>query len=220
MISKEDAKAELYEVLAEVAQSVQARAYAPYSNYKVGAAIVTAKGTVFAGCNVENASYGATICAERSAILQMVAAGEDTPIACVIYTEGEEPAPPCGMCRQVLAEFAEDMSILLLATHGDDQVAEEHSLADLLPGAFNAAFFARAKASKAKVRSASGADGERPRSGAAVRKKVKAPAVAEGRSPQRTKGAKAEKPAAKAEAPHTRSRGKGAASKPKTKAKR
>ncbi len=66
MISKEDAKAELYEVLAEVAQSVQARAYAPYSNYKVGAAIVTAKGTVFAGCNVENASYGATICAERS----------------------------------------------------------------------------------------------------------------------------------------------------------
>lgn len=216
MISKEDAKAELYEVLAEVAQSVQARAYAPYSNYKVGAAIVTAKGTVFAGCNVENASYGATICAERSAILQMVAAGEDTPIACVIYTEGEEPAPPCGMCRQVLAEFAEDMSILLLATHGDDQVAEEHSLADLLPGAFNAAFFARAKASKAKVRSASGVDGERPRSAAAVRKKVKAGPAAEGRSPQRTKPAKA----SKAQAPHTRSRGKSAASKPKTKAER
>ncbi len=212
MISKEDAKAELYEVLAEVAQSVQARAYAPYSKYKVGAAIVTAKGTVFAGCNVENASYGATICAERSAILQMVAAGEHTPIACVIYTEGEEPAPPCGMCRQVLAEFAEDMSILLLATHGDDQVAEEHSLADLLPGAFNAAFFARAKASKAKVRKASAADGERPRSGAAVRKKVKAPAALEGRSPQRTAPAKAaKKPSAKAATPHTRSRGKGAA---------
>ncbi len=216
MIDKEDAKAELYEVLAEVAQSVQARAYAPYSNYKVGAAIVTAKGTVFAGCNVENASYGATICAERSAILQMVAAGEDTPIACVIYTEGEEPAPPCGMCRQVLAEFAEDMSILLLATHGDDQVAEEHSLADLLPGAFDAAFFARAKASKAKVRSATAtSDGERPRSRAGVRKKVKASPAAEGRSPQPRKPAKGDKTRAKAPAPHTRSRGKSAPSKAK-----
>jgi cytidine deaminase len=130
---------ELFETLYGVASEVQKHAYAPYSNYKVGCAIVSSSGTVFGGCNVENASYGATICAERSAILQMVAAGESTPIACVILTEGE-PAPPCGMCRQVLGEFSEDMVIWLTNTAKSrkDRVIIEQTLADLLPGAFRA----------------------------------------------------------------------------------
>jgi cytidine deaminase len=148
---------ELFETLYDVASEVQKHAYAPYSNYKVGCAIVSASGTVFGGCNVENASYGATICAERSAILQMVAAGESTPIACVILTDGD-PAPPCGICRQVLGEFSEDMVIWLVGKGRDegragtvrdqgragksrkDRVIIEQTLADLLPGAFRADF--------------------------------------------------------------------------------
>jgi cytidine deaminase len=134
------AKAELLEVLENVAREAKDRAHAPYSNYRVGAAIVTAKGTVFGGCNVENASYGATICAERSAIVQMIAAGESDPVACAIMTDGTEPAPPCGMCRQVLAEFAEDMHIFSVVGKGKTKRTTEWSLAELLPGAFRRSF--------------------------------------------------------------------------------
>ena len=101
--------------LIEAARKVRARAYAPYSKYRVGAAIQTRSGAIFTGCNVENASYGGTLCAERSAIAQMVAAGEKDPVACAVVTGGPRAGSPCGICRQVLYEFAADMPIALVA---------------------------------------------------------------------------------------------------------
>jgi cytidine deaminase len=126
----------LLDRLVQHAKAVRQRAHAPYSKYQVGAAIATKSGRIFEGCNVENASYGATICAERGAIMQMIAAGERDPIACAVVTV--DGGSPCGICRQVLAEFAPDMPIALV-TAGED--AEEESghvvrLADLLPLAF------------------------------------------------------------------------------------
>jgi cytidine deaminase len=119
------------------ARAVRVRAYAPYSRYRVGAALLTASGRVFVGCNVENSSYGGTICAERGAICAMVAAGESRPIACVVVTGGAEPASPCGICRQVLAEFASDMKVVMLAERaGGKLVRSDKSLAALLPDAF------------------------------------------------------------------------------------
>ena len=87
------------------ARKVRARAYAPYSKYRVGAAIQTRSGAIFTGCNVENASYGLTMCAERNAIAQLVAQGKKL-LAVAIVVDSKRPTPPCGMCRQVMAEFA------------------------------------------------------------------------------------------------------------------
>jgi cytidine deaminase len=120
------------DALVVAAREVRQRAYAPYSKYKVGAAILTRSGKVYTGCNVENSSFGATICAERSAIVKMISADERDPIACVVATGGAEPASPCGICRQVLAEFADDMRIILVAR----RVRKETTLAALLPDAF------------------------------------------------------------------------------------
>lgn len=127
---------ELEEILVAVARTSQERAYAPYSKYQVGAALLTKSGKIFHGCNVENATYGATICAERSAIVQMIAAGESAPSVCVIVTTGEEPATPCGICRQVLAEFANDMPVLLVAYGKRGEVRRRTTLAKLLPDSF------------------------------------------------------------------------------------
>ena len=122
------------DMLVQEAKAVRERAYAPYSRYAVGAAIATKRGSVFVGCNVENASYGATICAERGAIMQMVAAGERDPIACAVVTSDDEPASPCGICRQVLAEFAADMPVVLVALGSrQDETGRVVALADLLP---------------------------------------------------------------------------------------
>lgn len=123
---------ELLERLVDAARRARENAYAPYSEYRVGAALATEDGTIFSGCNVENASYGATICAERGAIARMVASGGSSPIACVIVTAGPNPAAPCGICRQVLAEFAKDIPIVLV---GDDARIET-TLAELLPMRF------------------------------------------------------------------------------------
>ena len=126
-----------WDELRAVAADAMTHAYAPYSRYAVGAAIVTKSGKIFEGCNVENASFGATICAERGAIMQMVAAGERDPIACAIVTGDEEGAAPCGICRQVLAEFARDMPVVLVGTGGrDGETGRVVQLADLLPLAF------------------------------------------------------------------------------------
>ncbi|HEY5147541.1 MAG TPA: cytidine deaminase [Polyangiaceae bacterium] len=122
----------------EAARAARSHAHAPYSRYAVGAAVLTQSGRVYAGCNVENATYGATLCAERSAVAAMVAAGDHTPIACAVVTAGPEPGAPCGICRQVLVEFARDMKVILLAeSSGGAIVAKKTTrLAKLLPSAF------------------------------------------------------------------------------------
>jgi cytidine deaminase len=127
------------ERLIEVARATRANAYAPYSRYAVGAAIECASGAVFAGCNVENASYGATLCAERNAVGKMVSAGESGPVACAIVTGGASPAGPCGICRQVLFEFADDMLVVLVSTGGNGlgpRTRHDTTLAALLPRGF------------------------------------------------------------------------------------
>ncbi|MGK3991804.1 cytidine deaminase [Sorangium sp. So ce1024] len=132
-----------WEALGQAALAVRERAHAPYSGYRVGAAILVRSGRVFAGCNVENASYGLAICAERSAIVQMVAAGERDPIALAVATGGPVLGSPCGMCRQTLAEFAVDLPIRLVAPGDVGVPPRTTSLAALLPDAFGAAALAR-----------------------------------------------------------------------------
>jgi cytidine deaminase len=117
------------------ASRVRLAAHAPYSGYKVGAAIVGASGRVFEGCNVENASFGLTVCAERNAVAQLVASGERSIVAVAVVTAGPEPGAPCGLCRQALAEFADDVPIAL-AVAGDETPRTITSLADLLPHPF------------------------------------------------------------------------------------
>lgn len=101
--------------LVAAARAVRRHAHAPYSGFKVGAALALRDGRIFAGCNVENASLGAAICAERGALLQAVAAGAKPGSLCalVVYTGTLRPTPPCGSCLQVLVEFARDLPVLL-----------------------------------------------------------------------------------------------------------
>jgi cytidine deaminase len=115
------------------AREVSARAYAPYSGFRVGAAVVTASGRVIAGCNVENASYGLTICAERVAVFTAVAEGETEVRAVVVYTPTPTPTAPCGACRQVLHEFGPGAEVISVC----DGAGRTHTaLPALLPGAF------------------------------------------------------------------------------------
>ena len=136
-MSARDSRADLQRAI-DAARQTRAHAYAPFSHYQVGAAVLTRAGRVYSGCNVENSTYGATICAERSAIAAMVAAGDRDPVACVVVTGGRTPGSPCGICRQVLAEFARDMKVLLLAEDARGRVAARKTvrLATLLPLAF------------------------------------------------------------------------------------
>jgi cytidine deaminase len=124
------------EEIVTAARKARESAYAPYSDYRVGAAIATQDGRIFTGCNVENASYGATVCAERNAIGAMVVAGASKPVACAIVTGGSKPAPPCGMCRQVLVEFTRDMPIVLVAETPNGDVRREATLGELMPDVF------------------------------------------------------------------------------------
>jgi len=106
------------EALLGAAVAVRAKAYAPASSFRVGAAVLAADGRTFAGCNVENASYGLTICAERAAVCAAVAAGARQLVAVAVATDLDEPARPCGACRQVLAEFGRGMRVLLVGRSG------------------------------------------------------------------------------------------------------
>lgn len=103
--------------LVKAAVAVRQRAYAPYSNYKVGAALLGENGVIYDGCNVENASYGLTICAERSAACKMVADGVQRIMAIAVATDNA--GSPCGACRQVLTEFAADVPVYLIDQNGD-----------------------------------------------------------------------------------------------------
>jgi cytidine deaminase len=129
--------AKLLDVLVEEARAVRKLSYSPYSKYAVGAAIATRNGSIFVGTNVENASFGATICAERGAVMAMIAAGEREPIACAVVTGDREPASPCGICRQVLAEFNGAMPIAMVGLGSrEGETGRVDSLADLLPHQF------------------------------------------------------------------------------------
>nr|MBO2472079.1 cytidine deaminase [Bacillota bacterium] len=119
-------------LLAE-ALAVRERAYVPHSGFKVGAALLTASGRIFTGCNFENASLGATICAERSAAAAAIAAGEREWVALAVVADYPEPVPPCGICRQVLAEFAPDMPVIMANVAGQRRVM---TVRELLPGMF------------------------------------------------------------------------------------
>ena len=116
--------------LIPIAWDVRDRAYAPYSKFKVGAALLGADGVIYRGCNVENLSFGLTICAERNAVAQAVAAGCREFTALVVVADTREPVSPCGACRQVMAEFG-DFPILMV-TRG---TSEETTLGILLPRA-------------------------------------------------------------------------------------
>jgi cytidine deaminase len=122
----------LADSLISAARSAQARAYAPYSNFRVGAALEATDGSVYLGCNVENASYGLTICAERAAICAAVSAGARHFRRAVVVSDVDPPAAPCGACRQVLAEFGLNLTILGVGS----KRTIDWLLSDLLPAAF------------------------------------------------------------------------------------
>ena len=121
-----------WDQLADEAWQAREAAYAPCSRFAVGAALLGAAGRIHRGCNVENASLGLTVCAERTAIFRAVAEGEREFAALVICAEANEPVPPCGACCQVIAEFAPDLPILMATRHA----RRTARLSELLPSPF------------------------------------------------------------------------------------
>jgi cytidine deaminase len=120
------------EELIQKAKEASEMAYAPYSHFQVGAVLLTKKGQVFSGCNIENASYGLSNCAERTAIFKAVSEGEKEFSAMAIYTNTEQMFTPCGACRQVLAEFSSDMLIIV----SNSKKTVEFTVKELLPHSF------------------------------------------------------------------------------------
>lgn len=125
--------------LIDAAKDARAFAYAPYSGFPVGAALLAADGTVYTGCNVENSSFGLTCCAERTALFSAVAAGERNFLAVAVVADGRL-VPPCGACRQALSEFAPDLPVVLASLSGQHTIL---SLTNLLPEPFSAEFLSR-----------------------------------------------------------------------------
>jgi len=120
--------------LLSVARRARERAYAPYSGFRVGAAVLAESGSIYPGCNIENASYGLTLCAEQVAVAQAVSSGERRLAAIAVSAEGTHAVWPCGRCRQMLLEFGPDMFVL---TEGPDGEPLRRTLAELLPDAFS-----------------------------------------------------------------------------------
>ncbi len=125
-----------HQQLVEAAVTAASQAHCPYSKFHVGAALLAEDGTIFAGANVENASYGLTICAERSAFCAAVTSGARTFRAIAIVASGDEPPPPCGACRQVMAEFCSPDMPVLLATIDNPAAIQNLTLGELLPHTF------------------------------------------------------------------------------------
>lgn len=119
--------------LLQLAKQVADNAYAPYSNFQVGAALLTDDGSFFTGCNVENASYGLTLCAERNAIASMVASGYKNFVAIAIYAKKSSKCYPCGACRQWLYEFGADAEVIIENENADPVIT---TVKELLPNAF------------------------------------------------------------------------------------
>ncbi len=127
-----------WEQLFEAAKKVRERAHAPYSRFPVGAAVLYADGQVVSGCNVENSSYGLSVCAERGALAAGVSQGRGKPVAIAIVVDTPSPCPPCGMCRQVMLEFApKEMPVRSRNLKGDEA---RYTLGELLPHAFTSDF--------------------------------------------------------------------------------
>lgn len=128
--------------LIRAARAAREHAYAPYSGYKVGAALLGKSGKIYTGCNVENASYGATICAERSAAVKAISEGETAFDALAVVTESDPPGSPCGICRQFLAEFGTDFKLILANLDGK-QLEFDFKL--YFPQAFTAEQFSKGR---------------------------------------------------------------------------
>jgi cytidine deaminase len=131
--------------LVETAKAARLQSVAPFSNFMVGAALQTKAGKVFTGCNIESASYGLTVCAERVAIWKALSEGERDFTDLVVVADTEMLTPPCGTCRQIIWEFAKHAKIVLANLQGQ---REERSIKELLPSAFDARFLKEASQQK------------------------------------------------------------------------
>jgi cytidine deaminase len=129
-----------WDALRRAAEDAQSKAYAPYSGFAVGAALLAEDGRVFTGANVENASYGLTVCAERHAVAAAVLAGARRFRAIAIVSPGPRPAPPCGACRQVLSEWPPSFEVRSFAPDGTDLRSD---VASLLPSSFDPSWLVR-----------------------------------------------------------------------------
>ncbi len=123
--------------LIDAAKKVRELAFAPYSEFKVGSAVITKDGKIFTGCNVESASFGLTVCAERVAIWKAVSEGETEFAAIAVVADTEQLTPPCGVCRQIIWEFCGDVPVTLANLHNEEETITSK---ELLPRAFDTKF--------------------------------------------------------------------------------
>ena len=124
---------EEYKKLINEAEKARKRAYTPYSKFQVGAAVLCADGKIFTGCNIENASFGLSVCAERVAIFKAISEGSTTFEAIAVIGDTDKPCSPCGACRQVISEFGEEIFLIMANLKGDVKIKK---IGDLLPEAF------------------------------------------------------------------------------------
>jgi len=124
---------QIYKKLLKIAEEARLKAYVPYSKFKVGAALLTKEGKIYTGCNIENASFGLTICAERVAIFKAVSEGSTQFEALAVICDSSKPCFPCGACRQIISEFGNETSIIISNLKGKIKIS---NINELLPDAF------------------------------------------------------------------------------------